>query len=184
MTAQIGQEQLVYTVGADGRHMALNSLAVIATLRSYRLRNWRAGVDAQSTFGALKGRGETTVIQTFEGGEVTLIDEAYNANPGSMRASLRALADRPRLTSEGRKVAVLGDILELGSHAHELHLELAEDILVAAPNELHLFGENMGALHHELAKRGAISRHYDDLDDLTTTVRWYGLSFAQVISYW
>lgn len=170
VTARVGREELTYVVGAHGRHMALNSLAVIATLRAYRLSRWREGVASLESFAPLTGRGEITEITTPEGVPVTLIDEAYNANPGSMSASLRSLAERPA-PEGGRKIAVLGDILELGSQAETLHIGLADAVEATSADELHLFGEHMGALHRRLTERGIASTHYEDLPSLTRGIR-------------
>src|SRR3954469_16193676 len=116
---------LVYRVGAPGRHVAMTSLAVLAAVKA-------AGGDlALAALGLADlrppaGRGERIALRT-PGGGLVLVDEACNATPASMRAALANLAvtkPGPR----GRRIAVLGDMLELGDKGPALHRELAEPV--------------------------------------------------------
>ena len=116
---------LRYRIGAPGKHIALNSLAVLLAGRAL-------GLDVAEIAAALiefkppAGRGARSEILTPEG-VFTLIDESYNANPASMRAALGLLgAAEPGV--EGRRIAVIGDMLELGPNGAKLHAELAADI--------------------------------------------------------
>ncbi|MGL4728254.1 MAG: glutamate ligase domain-containing protein, partial [Bosea sp. (in: a-proteobacteria)] len=70
-----------------------------------------------------KGRGARQVLHA-PGGQITLVDESYNANPASMRAALENLG-RIRKSGRGRRIAVLGDMLELGPTGPDLHAALA-----------------------------------------------------------
>jgi UDP-N-acetylmuramoyl-tripeptide--D-alanyl-D-alanine ligase len=169
VVAEVGQERIEYTVGAEGKHMAINSLAVIAVLRAHRIKNWRAGVESLASFEALGGRGKISQLTLDSGAEVTLIDEAYNANPASIRASLEYLSTRT-VPGGSRRVAILGDVLELGEHAHAVHRNLADAVLDANLDELHLFGEHMAALHGEIADNLPQARHWEDLEALTLEV--------------
>jgi UDP-N-acetylmuramoyl-tripeptide--D-alanyl-D-alanine ligase len=91
------------------------------------------------------GRGERLLL-AHPGGIITVLDESYNANPASVRAALAVLAQMP-LGPGGRRVAILGDMLELGEHAPDLHAALADavaqngiDLVYAAgPLMQHLF---------------------------------------------
>jgi UDP-N-acetylmuramoyl-tripeptide--D-alanyl-D-alanine ligase len=119
--------EVTYKLGAPGRHLVMNSLAVLATvgllgadlaLGTLALARWRPG----------SGRGARMLLEVG-GGTAVLIDESYNANPASMRAAL-ALLGQVEMGARGRRIAVLGDMLELGARGAELHRELAEAVVV------------------------------------------------------
>jgi len=123
--ATIFGQPLTYRIGTAGRHHALNSLSVLAAAHAL-------GADVALvalSFAELKppvGRGERTIL-SVEGGEALLIDESYNANPASMRAALANLG-AVELARGARRIAVLGDMKELGEKGPGLHAELAEAI--------------------------------------------------------
>jgi UDP-N-acetylmuramoyl-tripeptide--D-alanyl-D-alanine ligase len=125
VTARISGRQIKYALAAPGRHMAMNSLAVLLAAEAVG-----ADVDAVAralgTFAAPAGRGQRVALQAAEG-PFTLIDESYNANPTSMRAALEVLGSTPRPLF-GRRIAVLGDMLELGPDSAEMHRGLADAI--------------------------------------------------------
>ncbi|MBO0713079.1 MAG: UDP-N-acetylmuramoylalanyl-D-glutamyl-2, 6-diaminopimelate--D-alanyl-D-alanine ligase, partial [Acetobacteraceae bacterium] len=85
--------------------------------------------------------------------------ESYNANPLSMRAALALLAQAP-IGARGRRIAVLGDMLELGPHAADLHRELAEPIREQAIDLVYCAGPLMEALWQALPgeRRGAYAK--------------------------
>ena len=115
--------------------MAENAVGVLLALHTLGAP-LRACAQALAGFAPAKGRGERFSLST-PGGALTLIDESYNANPISMRAALELLgAAQPGLG--GRRIAVIGDMLELGAQGADLHAALAPD-LVAAKVDL-LFG--------------------------------------------
>src|SRR5699024_3019357 len=151
------------TIGAVGKHMAVNSLAVLATLRALGIPDWTAALSSLSTFQALTGRGATTSVG-LPGGQVTVIDESYNANPASMRAALAALADRP--VEGGRRIVVLADMLELGAHAADIHRSLAPALETLADAQVHLVGENMAALFEAVQGRLPAVQHWESTDAL------------------
>jgi UDP-N-acetylmuramoyl-tripeptide--D-alanyl-D-alanine ligase len=123
--ADILGHEVTYKLGMPGRHMAMNSLAVLSAASL-------AGADLALASLSLSqlvppaGRG---VRQTLEvpGGEITLIDESYNANPASMVAALGVLG-RAKVGPHGRRIAVLGDMLELGPAGAKLHAGLNDAI--------------------------------------------------------
>ena len=116
---------LVYRVGAPGKHVAMNSLAVLAAVKALG-GDFALAAQALAELRPPEGRGERTVLRARDG-EFLLIDEAFNANPASMRAALANLgATEPALG--GRRVAVLGDMLELGPEGPAHHRELAATV--------------------------------------------------------
>ncbi|MBM6595894.1 UDP-N-acetylmuramoylalanyl-D-glutamyl-2,6-diaminopimelate--D-alanyl-D-alanine ligase [Microvirga pudoricolor] len=123
--AQVFGRPITYRIGTPGRHIALNSLSVLATAFALGAD---LGVTAQA-MAELKppvGRGERTIL-SLSGGEALLIDESYNANPASMRAALANLG-AVELEGQGRRIAVLGDMRELGEAGPGLHEGLAEAV--------------------------------------------------------
>ncbi len=129
ISATILGQRLDLCLAAPGRHLALNAMAVLLAAKA-------AGVDLEAAastlarFTAGQGRGARSILQTAEG-PFTLIDESYNANPTSMRAAL-ALLGATAPSGAGRRIAVLGDMRELGPDAAALHEDLCDDILSQA----------------------------------------------------
>ena len=156
------------TIGAAGRHMAVNALAVLATLRALQIPNWAEALASLETFDALPGRGATSTLQ-LSGGAVTVIDESYNANPASIRAALNAMANRPVATG-GRRIVVLGDMLELGAQSEEIHRDLAPSLEQLGDTQIHLLGEQMAALHAVVHAQRPGVRHWSDLEELRTAL--------------
>jgi UDP-N-acetylmuramoyl-tripeptide--D-alanyl-D-alanine ligase len=108
-----------FVLGASGEHMALNALAALAAVSALG-HPLEPAIAALFGFHSLPGRGETLPL-SIDGKQVTLIDDAYNANPASMAAALADLAERPGT----RRVAVLGEMAELGEAEESLHHALA-----------------------------------------------------------
>jgi UDP-N-acetylmuramoyl-tripeptide--D-alanyl-D-alanine ligase len=141
-----GTQRFPYRLGAPGEHYVRNSLAVLATLNAL-------GADAMRCLPGLArvaapiGRGARTLLDAPDG-QILLIDESYNANPASVRAALAAMATTPR-EAFARRIAVLGDMLELGEAAPELHRALKEAVeasgvdlvLACGPMMRHLFDD-------------------------------------------
>lgn len=152
---------LRYQLGLPGEHLALNSLAVLAAAERLGADVERAA-EALSALRAPKGRG-ARVSLSLPDGEATLIDESYNANPASMRAAIAVLAD-VRPSGEGRRIAVLGDMRELGASAPELHAALAEPLLAAGVEHVYTAGPLMRHLASRLP--GASARHVPDSTEL------------------
>lgn len=123
--ADILGSEVTYKIGAPGRHLVLNSLAVLAAASL-------AGADLALAALALagqapaQGRGTRMTLEVH-GGSALVIDESYNANPVSMRAALALLGQTP-VGKRGRRIAVLGDMLELGAAGDKLHRALADPI--------------------------------------------------------
>jgi len=148
ITADMGDTRVCYSVAEPGEHWVANSLAVMAAVRAAGGDLGAAGL-ALAELGGLKGRGARHQL-AVPGGKALLIDESYNANPASMRATLRQLGQTPA----GRRIAVLGSMKELGDFADGFHAQLAEPLAQAMVDHVILVGEEMRALARELGKSG------------------------------
>ena len=123
--ANILDHDVTYKIGMPGRHMAMNSLAVLAGASLLGADLARAALSL-SELEAPAGRGVRRILEVGNG-EATLIDESYNANPASMSAALNVLGQAP-VGPHGRRIAVLGDMLELGPTGPALHRGLIEAV--------------------------------------------------------
>jgi len=123
--ADILGTELTYKIGAPGHHLVVNSLAVLATAVLVGADLALAAL-ALAEFKPQAGRGAFIELD-LPGGTALLIDESYNANPASVGAAL-ALLGRAASGPRGRRIAVLGDMLELGSRARALHRGLIAPI--------------------------------------------------------
>jgi len=146
--------RLDYRTGAAGRHWAINSLAVLLVATALGAGLERSAA-AFAGVAAPKGRGARLRV-VLPGGAFTLLDESYNASPAAVRAGLAVLAGVP-LGPSGRRIAVLGDMLELGERADALHRDLAADVAAAGVDLLFACGPHMAALYGALepGRRGA-----------------------------
>jgi UDP-N-acetylmuramoyl-tripeptide--D-alanyl-D-alanine ligase len=125
VTAVIKGEQIQYCLSLPGRHHVINSLAVLLAVRAAG-GDVTAAARALATLKPIKGRGARRRIQAAQGA-FTLIDESYNASPVSTEAALQVLG-KSDPGAGGRRIAVLGDMLELGGRAPALHAGLAEPL--------------------------------------------------------
>jgi UDP-N-acetylmuramoyl-tripeptide--D-alanyl-D-alanine ligase len=147
VSAEVFGKRLDYAIGMPGLHQAVNSLAVLAAIAALDLDVARAA-EALAGVSALKGRGARERLE-LDVGAITLVDESYNASPASVRAALALLgASRPE--GRGRRIAVLGDMRELGAAGPALHEELAPDLAKAEVAQVFLVGPLMGRLHAAL----------------------------------
>jgi len=138
----------VLCIGIPGQHWVSNALAVLAAIDQAGGDVGRAA-PALRTLVAVAGRGAQETVSLPGGGSFRLIDDSYNANPASVRAALAVLgAAQPG--AGGRRIAIMGDMLELGRTSAALHRELAPDVLAAEVDAVLLCGADMGALAAEL----------------------------------
>ncbi|MEB2843224.1 UDP-N-acetylmuramoylalanyl-D-glutamyl-2,6-diaminopimelate--D-alanyl-D-alanine ligase [Rhizobiales bacterium RZME27] len=134
-------------IGAPGRHIAENAMAALAVVALFDA-DMDAARQALADLKPVKGRGERHTLGIGEG-HLTLIDESYNANPASMRAAIALLAaHEPELS--GRRIAVLGDMLEMGEHSTKVHQNLAGALLASGIEHVWLAGPEMAALRDSL----------------------------------
>ena len=138
--ASVHGEEIEYPLGMNGRHMAVNSLGVLAALQAIGL-DWQK---AAAEFGYVQlpqGRGRHHSVR-IGGRRILIIDDSYNANPASISAALNMLAELT-LPPGGRRIAIIGDMLELGSDGPQLHAELAKPILEAGIDRVYVVGPLM-----------------------------------------
>jgi len=161
VTAEIHGAKMELALGALGTHIAFNALAVLLAAQALGADIGKAAC-ALADFTPLKGRGARVTLRDIE-----LIDESYNANPASMSAALSLLKEaNPR--SGGRRIAVLGDMLELGAEGPALHRAIESDIAASAVDLAFLCGPQMRALWNVLPTdlRGAYAENSMQLNDL------------------
>jgi UDP-N-acetylmuramoyl-tripeptide--D-alanyl-D-alanine ligase len=165
VTAILPPAQLNYTISQPGEHWVANSLAVLAAVQAVGGDLAQAGL-ALADMTGLKGRGARSII-AVPGGEALLIDESYNANPASMAATLKVLGDMP---AQGRRIAVLGGMKELGAESETFHAGLAAPIAAAKVEVAILVGEEMEPLAKALGG-GVEMKHVPDAASALPIVR-------------
>jgi UDP-N-acetylmuramoyl-tripeptide--D-alanyl-D-alanine ligase len=165
--ASIMGETVTYRIGAPGAHFVQNSLAVLAAVKLAGA-DLNAAAAALSGWRASAGRGARIVVGG-NGRRIAIIDESYNANPASMRAALATLGLTPR-TEFKRRVAILGDMLELGGLGPKLHQDLAGVIEEAEVDVVFACGEMMRGLYEALppSRRGAYAKTAEQLEASVT----------------
>jgi len=151
--AQILGTRLTYKIGAPGRHIVMNSLAVLAAAELVGADLALAAL-ALAELQPAAGRGAPITIE-LPGGPALVLDESYNANPASVAAALAVLGSSP-IGPQGRRIAVLGDMLELGPDGPALHRGLAESVIANAVDLVFCCGPLMRALWQALpaSRRG------------------------------
>ncbi len=140
ISAAIGKSEVVVRIGVPGRHIAQNALAVLGAARLTGAEVARVAV----ALGDLQAEGGRGLRHQLASG-ITLIDESYNANTASMKAALDLLDQTP-VADKGRRIAVLGDMRELGNHSAKLHASLAAMIEPTKIDMVFLGGPEMSAL--------------------------------------
>jgi UDP-N-acetylmuramoyl-tripeptide--D-alanyl-D-alanine ligase len=144
--AEIDGTKLSYTLSMPGAHYIMNSFGVLLTVS-------KAGYDVKkaatemANLSSSKRRGEIETLP-FKNGEITLIDDSYNAIPQAVKSSIAHL----KIFQNKRKIIILGEMLELGDYALDLHLSLKPVILASDIAKLYCCGVNMKQLYSALPK--------------------------------
>ncbi len=164
---RIAGRDIVVELPLPGKHWVEN--AACALLVAYQAGiNLRTSLKVLKNMHEIQGRGESFEL-CIEGKKVTLIDESYNANPESMAASIAVLG-----LSLGRKIAVLGDMLELGDNEESLHKGLLEPLRNAKIDQVITCGPRMKYLHDVLPRSmnaGWFGTHEKCLADIIAKVQ-------------
>jgi len=151
LSLSLPDAELTFTVAPPGAHWVSNAMAVIAAV-------WAVGGDlaaaglAFAEMEGLPGRGQRSRIPVGTGehrGEALLIDESYNANPASMAATIKMLGEE----KAERRIAILGEMRELGAGSAGYHAGLAEPLREAGVDFALLVGSEMTALANALEGR-------------------------------
>ena len=153
------EKKYSYQINFLGQHFAMNSLAVLAGIESLGL-NFENVLDVIQTTKPIQGRGLMQQLILKDGKKITLIDDCYNANPSSMQASLSVLSKQ----TGGRKVAVLGQMLELGEQSVQLHRDLLKNILENQIDQVYTIGTLMKYLY-ELLPIHLQGGYFETVDD-------------------
>ena len=147
VTARLGERELSFTIAQPGMHWVANALGVLAAVDAVGADIGMAGL-ALAELGGMQGRGARFMTKV-DGGEALVIDESYNANPASMRATLAVLGAEPA----ERRIVVLGEMRELGEGSRDYHAALADPIVEAKVSYAILVGQEMGHLAQALEGR-------------------------------
>lgn len=155
VVASIFGEEVRYKVGITGHHHILNSLAVLGAIALIQ-KDVHKAAHCLQTLQPVKGRGEKELIPLKGKGMAdrifTLIDESYNASPISMKAAFQVLGQT--LTGkQGRRIAVLGDMLELGEKSPNYHAKLAKDLQEEPIDMVFACGKMMAYLYESLPEQ-------------------------------
>ena len=156
VNATLPDGRLTFSIGIGGAHWVSNALCVLACVEAAGGDLAAAGL-ALAEMTGLPGRGARVSVPVAAGTAV-LIDESYNANPGSMAATIAELGAEP-----GRRVGLLGEMRELGDRSAAFHRALAEPIAAAGVELVILVGEGMAPLADALARRVEVA-HVGDAD--------------------
>ena len=172
-------------VHVPGEHMILNAMAAVAVGRALGLTidEMTRGIAEAGTIG-----GRSDIIHT---GKLTIIDDCYNANPVSMKAAVELLE-----TAKTRKVAILGDMFELGEDEKKLHHEVGSfitqkniDVVVCIGNlaeEIYLAAKEGNAQCHHYSSKAKMMEQASQLfkeEDTILLKASHGMSFSELVSF-
>ncbi|MCK5295311.1 MAG: UDP-N-acetylmuramoyl-tripeptide--D-alanyl-D-alanine ligase, partial [Alphaproteobacteria bacterium] len=150
VSASVCGNQIDFSMPVTGYHWASNSLGVLAVIKALNLSIPKA-LETLSSIVPPKGRGNSHIVD-FDNGTIQVIDDTYNANPDSMRAAIDAL-EQTSIKNKGRRIAVIGDMLELGSESIKMHVSIAEYVATKQIDLVFASGTNMKAMFDALPKQ-------------------------------
>ena len=153
------------SIAAQGRHMVANAVAALVVADAFGV-NRDTALTALAQFGAPEGRGMAVRLGPADR-PLLLIDESYNANSASMAAALDVFAGQK--AADGRKVLVLGDMLELGEKGPLLHAALKDAVLATGAEAVYLVGPGMAALADALGPE-IVTGHKLTTDEIADSV--------------
>jgi UDP-N-acetylmuramyl pentapeptide synthase len=136
VSARFAGRDFTYRLGAPGEHMAANSLAALSAVAALG-HDPMAAAERLQDFAPLAGRGRELALEIGDR-RVRLLDESYNANPGSMEAALKLLGTT---SGSSRRIAVMGEMLELGERSIDYHTAVAEAAARLPIDRVYLLGE-------------------------------------------
>ncbi|MCQ2965348.1 MAG: UDP-N-acetylmuramoyl-L-alanyl-D-glutamate--2,6-diaminopimelate ligase [Alphaproteobacteria bacterium] len=153
ITIRINNSTYSYQLNIPGKHQVLNSLGVVGILSLLNV-DMQTCLQGLSLLKPSEGRGKALILRCPQKKEntYTLIDDAYNANPESVKAGLNVLGE---MSTNGKKIAVLADMLELGEKSIALHLSIKNYLLSNKVDYLFAVGEAMGKLFDDIKLPGA-----------------------------
>lgn len=162
VAADVAGIRLFFKIGVPGRHWVMNALGALAVVHALDADLSQAAL-ALAELRAMPGRGARSRI-VAKRGSATLIDDSYNANPASMRAALDLLA-AAQPSGNGRRIAVLGDMMELGTEAAAIHADLAGPAAAAKADIVIAVGPLMRHLGDALVAQGLRCLFAADADE-------------------
>jgi len=180
ITAEARGTPVAFKLATPGAHFAANALGALAAADAAGADLARAAL-ALGTWSPAPGRGARVTVELGPAGTdgaITLLDDSYNANPTAVAAALAVLAQaetdggRGARGARGRRIALLGDMLELGPVENALHAELADLPEIAEVDRIHCCGPRMRHLHEALParRRGIWTKDSDDLAEAAATL--------------
>ncbi|MFA6280214.1 MAG: UDP-N-acetylmuramoylalanyl-D-glutamyl-2,6-diaminopimelate--D-alanyl-D-alanine ligase [Bdellovibrionales bacterium] len=172
--AVILDQKITFRVGTPGMHLAFNALGCLLACAALDT-DLATCAEALAGYRPPVGRGTRQSVSLAGEGTFTLIDESFNASPASTHAAIAALGQTP-VTGQGRRIAALGDMKELGATSSELHRDLMASLLENRIDHVFCCGEMMAHLFDTLpaAMRGGWAEDSATLAPLVTAATHAG----------
>jgi UDP-N-acetylmuramoyl-tripeptide--D-alanyl-D-alanine ligase len=164
---EVSGKTIRYTLDVVGKHIAINTVGVIACINALGC-DIDSAIDSFRSICLGRGRGKHIGIPLGTVGEISLIDESYNANPIAMRAALASFG-LTKLNNGGRRIAILGDMLELGPNGPFLHANLIDDLIASKPDMVVTVGSLMKNLYDKIPE-GITRLHANKSSDIAEKI--------------